>query len=169
MLQILFKHPEFMITVLVLLSLSIICQISMGVLCHKLIWETENMSSTGNKSLQQLKLKFSSCCKLHEGMSNISIFVDKYINQLKIYGLSLSTLKHLSGQLVLLSVLIAGIAACKGNHFHPAQASGQEPSVPDGLRDDFQDNRSGSCAGSLPWKRYQRARKLRNSSIVPEN
>ena len=47
-------------------------------------------------------------------MSNISIFVDKYINQLKIYGLSLSTLKHLSGQLVLLSVLIAGIAACKG-------------------------------------------------------
>ncbi len=114
MLQILFKHPEFMITVLVLLSLSIICQISMGVLCHKLIWETENMSSTGNKSLQQLKLKFSSCCKLHEGMSNISIFVDKYINQLKIYGLSLSTLKHLSGQLVLLSVLIAGIAACKG-------------------------------------------------------
>ena len=40
MLQILFKHPEFMITVLVLLSLSIICQISMGVICHKLIWET---------------------------------------------------------------------------------------------------------------------------------
>lgn len=114
MLQILLKHPEFMITILVLLSLSIICQISMGVLCHKLIWETENMSSTANKSLLQLKLKFSSCCKLHEGMSNVSIFVDKYINQLKIYGFSLSTLKHLSGQLVLLSVLIAGIAACKG-------------------------------------------------------
>lgn len=114
MFQILFRHPEFMIAILFLLSLSIICQISMGVLCHKLIWETENMSSTTNKSLQQLKLKFSSCCKLHEGMSNISIFVDKYINQLKIYGISLSTLKHLSGQLVLLSVLIAGIAACIG-------------------------------------------------------
>lgn len=114
MLQIIFNHPEFMITILVLLSLSIICQISMGVLCHKLIWETENMSSTANKSLQQLKLKFSSCCKLHDGMPNISIFVDKYINQLKIYGISLSTLRHLSGQLVLLSVPIAGIAACIG-------------------------------------------------------
>ncbi|MCM1038591.1 MAG: hypothetical protein NC314_00075 [Roseburia sp.] len=114
MLQIILKHPEFMITILVLLSLSIICQISMGVLCHKLIRETENMSATTNKSLQQLKLKFSSCCQLHEGMSNISIFVDKYLSQLKIYGFSLSTLKHLSGQLVLLSVLIAGIAACKG-------------------------------------------------------
>lgn len=86
----------------------------MGVLCHKLIWESENMSSTANKSLQQLKLKFSSCCQLHEGMSNIAVFVDKYMNQLKICGFSLSVLKHLSGQLVLLSILISGIGACRG-------------------------------------------------------
>lgn len=114
MLQILFYHPEFMIPILILLSLSIICQISMGVLCHKLIRETENMSSTTNKSLQQLKLKFSSCCQLHEGISNVSIFVDKYINKLRIHRFSVSTLKHLSGQLVLLSILISGIGACKG-------------------------------------------------------
>lgn len=114
MMQIIFKHPEFMVPVLILLSLSIICQISMGVLCHKLIWESENMSSTANRSLQQLKLKFSSCCQLHEGMSNISVFVDKYMNQLKIGGFSLSVLKHLSGQLVLLSILISGIGACRG-------------------------------------------------------
>lgn len=103
-----------MIPILILLLLSIICQISMGVLCHKLIRETENMSSAKNKSLQQLKLKFSSCCQLHEGISNVPVFVDKYINKTKIYGISLSTLKHLSGQLVLLSILISGIAACKG-------------------------------------------------------
>jgi len=114
MLQIILKHPEFMVPILILLSLSIICQVSMGVLCHKLIWESENMSSTANKSLQQLKLKFSSCCQLHEGMSNISVFVDKYMNQLKIGGFSLSVLKHLSGQLVLLSILISGIGACRG-------------------------------------------------------
>lgn len=114
MMQIVFKHPEFMIPILILLSFSIICQISMGVLCHKLIWESENMSSTANKSLQQLKLKFSSCCQLHEGMSNIAVFVDKYMNQLKIGGFSLSVLKHLSGQLVLLSILISGIGACRG-------------------------------------------------------
>lgn len=113
MLQILFKHPEFIIPILVLLSLSIICQISMGVLYHRLIWETENMSSTANKSLQQLKLKFSSCCRLHEGMSNISVFVDKYMNKLKVYGIPMSTLKHLSGQFVLLAILISGLAACR--------------------------------------------------------
>lgn len=114
MFQIMFQHPEFMVPILILLLLSIICQISMGVLYHKLILETENMSSTNNKSLQQLKLKFSSCCQLHDGMSNIPVFVDKYMNKTKIYGISLSTLKHLSGQLVLLSILISGIAACKG-------------------------------------------------------
>ena len=114
MMQIVFKHPEFMVPILILLSFSIICQVSMGVLCHKLIWESENMSSMANKSLQQLKLKFSSCCQLHEGMSNIAVFVDKYMNQLKICGFSLSVLKHLSGQLVLLSILISGIGACRG-------------------------------------------------------
>lgn len=113
MIQIMFKHPEFMVPILILLSLSIICQISMGVLYHKLITQTENMSATKNKSLQQLKLKFSSCCQLHDGMSNVPVFVDKYMNKIKIYGISLSTLKHLSGQLVLLSILISGIAACK--------------------------------------------------------
>lgn len=114
MFQVLFQHAEFMIPILILLFLSIVCQISMGVLYHKLIMEAENMSSTNNKSLQQLKLKFSSCCQLHEGMSNIPVFVDKYMNRIKIYGISLTSLKHLSGQLVLLSILIAGIAACKG-------------------------------------------------------
>ncbi|MBD5520619.1 MAG: hypothetical protein HDR03_05240 [Lachnospiraceae bacterium] len=114
MFKILFAHPEFMIPILILISFSIICQISMGVLYHRLIWETENMSASKNKSLQQLKLKFSSCCKLHDGISNIPVFVDKYMNQIKVHGISLSTLKHISGQLVLLSILISGIGACRG-------------------------------------------------------
>ncbi len=114
MFQIIFYHPEVMIPIFILLLLSIICQIILGVLFHKLILETENMSATGNKSLQQLKLKFSSCCKLHNGMTNVSVFVDKYMLQIKIHKFSLNTWKHLSGQLVLLAILIAGIGACLG-------------------------------------------------------
>lgn len=113
MVQIVFWHPEFMIPMLILLSLSIICQISIGVIYHRLIRQTENMSSTKNKSLQQLKLKFLSCSKLHDGISNIPIFVDKFIHKVKVGWFSLSALRHLSGQLILLSVLIAGIGACK--------------------------------------------------------
>ena len=47
-------------------------------------------------------------------MSNVPIFVDRFISRIKIGGLPLSLLKHLSGQLILLSVLIAGIGACMG-------------------------------------------------------
>lgn len=113
MVQIVFWHPEFMIPMLILLSLSIICQISIGVIYHKLIRQTENMSSAKNKSLQQLKLKFLSCSKLHDGISNIPVFVDKHMHKMKVGWFSLSAFRHLSGQLILLSVLVAGIGACK--------------------------------------------------------
>lgn len=114
MFTLLFQHRNFMISILILLSLSIICQIIMGVIYHKLIWETENMSTTTNKSLQQLKLKFSGYSKINERVANVSVFVDKYMNQIKVGCLPLSFLKHLSGQLMLLAVLVAGIGACLG-------------------------------------------------------
>ncbi len=114
MFALLFQHRNFMISILILLSLSIICQIVMGVIYHKLIWETENMSTTTNKSLQQLKLKFSGYSKINERVANVPVFVDKYMNQIKIGCLPLSFLKHLSGQLMLLAVLVAGIGACLG-------------------------------------------------------
>lgn len=112
MLTILFQHKNFMIGILALLFCSIICQIVMGVIYHRLIWESEHMSTTTNKSLQQLKLKFSGCSKINEKVANVPVFVDKYISHVKIGAVPLSMLKHLSGQLMLLAVLVAGIGAC---------------------------------------------------------
>ena len=114
MLALFSQHKNFMIGILVLLFSSIICQIVMGVIYRRLIWETEHMSTTTNKSLQQLKLKFSSCRKMNEKVSNVSVFVDKYLSRIKFGSISLSMLKHLSGQFMLLSVLVAGIGACLG-------------------------------------------------------
>lgn len=114
MLTLFFRHKGFMIAILALLSCSILCQILIGVIYHRLIRETENMSATKNKSLQKLKLKFTSCRQLHENIPNVSVFVDKYLNQIGIGRIRLSFLKHLSGQLTLLSVLVAGIGACLG-------------------------------------------------------
>lgn len=114
MLALLFRHRNFMIAILTLLSCSILCQILMGVLYRRLIRETENMSATKNKSLQKLKLKFTSCRQLHETIPNVAVFVDKYLNQLSIGRFSISFFRHLSGQLTLLSVLVAGIGACLG-------------------------------------------------------
>ena len=114
MLALFFRHKIFMFVILSLLFCSILCQILLGVIYRRLIRETENMSATKNKSLQQLKLKFTSCRQLHETIPNVPVFVDKFISRIKIGGLPLSLLKHLSGQFMLLSVLIAGIGACTG-------------------------------------------------------
>ncbi|MDE7259564.1 MAG: hypothetical protein K2N77_10065 [Lachnospiraceae bacterium] len=114
MLAFFFQHKNFMIGILALLFASIICQIVMGVIYHRLIWETEHMSTTTNKSLQQLKLKFSGYSKINEKVANVSVFVDKFISHVKIGAIPLSMLKHLSGQLMLLSVLVAGLGACLG-------------------------------------------------------
>ena len=114
MLSVFFLHKNFMIVILALLFCSIVCQIAMGVIYHRLIWQTEHMSTTTNKSLQQLKLKYSSCCKMNDKVSNVSVFVDKYMSRIKFKGVPLSILKHIAGQLMLLAVLIAGIGACLG-------------------------------------------------------
>lgn len=109
-----FRHKNFMIAILALLLCSILCQILISVLYRRLIRETENMSATKNKSLQKLKLKFTSCRQLHETIPNVGVFVDKFINQLCIGRFPVSFFRHLSGQLTLLSVLVAGIGACLG-------------------------------------------------------
>lgn len=114
MLALFFHHKNFMFVILTLLFCSIICQILLGVTYHRLIHETENMSATKNKSLQKLKLKFTSCTQLRETIPNVPVFVDKYINQISIGKIPVSFLKHLSGQLTLLAVLVAGIGACLG-------------------------------------------------------
>jgi len=114
MLALFFHHKNFMFAILALLFCSIICQVMLGVTYHRLIRETENMSATKNKSLQKLKLKFTSCTQLRETIPNVPVFVDKYINQICIGKLPVSFLKHLSGQLTLLAVFVAGIGACLG-------------------------------------------------------
>lgn len=114
MLALFFYHKNFMFAILTLLFCSIICQFLLGVTFHRLIRETENMSATKNRSLQQLKLKFTSCTQLRETIPNVPVFVDKFINQIRIGKIPVSFLKHLSGQLTLLAVLVAGIGACLG-------------------------------------------------------
>ncbi len=97
---------------LVLLSLSIICQIIIGVIYRKLIKETDNMAAAKNKFLKQCKLKFISCYQLSGEVANISVFVDKSMSKISFLGISMTGLHHLAGQFILLSVVTAGAGAC---------------------------------------------------------
>lgn len=95
------------------LGISIILRIFLGLLYRNMIKEADNMASTKNRLLRQCKTKFASCYELSGGVANIPIFVDKFLNRMALGHLSFDTLYHLSGQLMLLSVVSSGVGVCK--------------------------------------------------------
>ena len=97
---------------LAFLLLSIICQITIGVIYLRLIKETDHISAAKSKFLKQCKLKFINCYQLSGEVSNISVFVDKSISKISFLGISMTGLHHLAGQFILLSVVAAGAGAC---------------------------------------------------------
>lgn len=107
------EHKLLCSAFIILLLLSIICQIMIGVIYRQMIKETDNMSATDNKFLKQCKMKFVNCYQLNEGVANISVFVDKFLSRVSFMGISLTSLQHLGGQFMLLSIAVAGIGACR--------------------------------------------------------
>ena len=112
--QLFMQHTLIVSVMIFLLVLSITCQIIIGFLYQNMIKETDNMSSTENKLLKQCKLKFANCFQMNAGVSNVSVFVDKFLNRIRFLGITLSGLHHLSGQFMLLSVFAGGVGAYSG-------------------------------------------------------
>ena len=95
------------------LGSSILLRVFLGLLYRNMIKEADNMASTRNRLLKQCKTKFASCYQLGNGVANIPVFVDKFLNRMTLGRLSFETIYHLSGQLMLLSVVFSGIGVCK--------------------------------------------------------
>lgn len=108
------ENKELVAMTIILLLLSILCKFITGIFLNTLIREAENMSSTENKVLKQCKVKFRNCYKLNDGVPNIPVFVDKFLNRIQIGKFSMDGLSHFAGQLMMLSVFFAGAGACKG-------------------------------------------------------
>ena len=112
MFTILTEHK--ILTGLILLSLlfSIICQIISGVIYHCMIFSSDHMAETKNKQLTQCKEKYAGYYKLNGKMVNTGIFVDKFLQKVRFAGVKLSWLNHISGQMMMLSILITGLSIC---------------------------------------------------------
>jgi len=108
-------YEEKIITFLMFLFLvfSLCAKIIIGILYQNMINETENMSATNHKILKQCKLKFANCYRLNNGVANIPVYVEKFLNRLKFGPFHLHTMYHLSGQMMLLSVFFAGVGIYK--------------------------------------------------------
>ena len=114
MFQILLENILLTSLIIIFILLSVAFQILIGAIYQKLIHESENLSTTENKHLKLCKLKFQNCYQLNGNVPNISVFVDKFISRLVLFRLSLNSLRHLSSQLMMLAVFVAGIGASIG-------------------------------------------------------
>jgi len=108
------EHLRLTILIIVLFISSILSQIIVGFLYKNMIRESYNMSSTKHKLLKICKLKFSNYYEMHSGVSNIPVFVDKFLQGICIGRFPIKNIYHLSGQLMLLSIFVAGCGACRG-------------------------------------------------------
>ena len=111
---IILQHKIIMSVVLLLFVSAIIIQIMLSRYYSLLILETENMATTEMAWLCQCKRKFTNNYRLHNGILNVSVFVEKYLNKIRMGKLKISTWKHISGQMILFSVFTAGVGACLG-------------------------------------------------------
>ena len=114
MFQIFVEEPWITAAIVGFMGISLFVKVLLGFLYQNMIKEADNMATTDNRLLKQCKLKFANCYQLNNGVSNIPIFVDKFLNKLTLGPFSFETLYHLSGQSMLLSVIFAGVGASKG-------------------------------------------------------
>ncbi len=108
------KETTTMLLTLVFMAIGILYQVAIGVIYQRMIQQADTLSGVDNKLLNQCKERFINCYKLNGGVANISVFVDKYINRIRILGMSINFMKHLSGQLMLAGVFIAGFGVFSG-------------------------------------------------------
>lgn len=107
------RHPYISITIVGIIFISIILQMIMGNVLGRMVQEAENMASTENKQLKQCKLKFVNCYKLNEGMGNVTVFVERFLEKIEVGKVKITTLHRISGQLILFSVVLSGIGAAR--------------------------------------------------------
>lgn len=110
-----YLNQSFIMTVaIIFMAIGMLYQVAIGVMYQKMIQASDTMTGIESKFLRQCKDRFVKCYQLNGGVPNVSVFVDKYIQRIHFMGMSMNFIKHLSGQLMLAGVFIAGFGACKG-------------------------------------------------------
>ena len=114
MFEIFVRHPYLSISVVVTVFVSVFLQILIGNVLKRMVNEAENMSSTEDKQLKQCKLKFVNCYKMNEGMENVTVFVEHFLEKISVGKMKITFVHRISNQMMLFSVLLSGLGAARG-------------------------------------------------------
>lgn len=85
----------------VLFALMAVCAVSVILkavsygLFHKLLWDSNQMGTTGNRWMKSMMSKFEAYYKLHISVHNVENFVDRYLYHYHFLGVSLQTWENM--------------------------------------------------------------------------
>lgn len=114
MFEIFIRHPYLSLGIVTVVVISVVLQMLIGNVLGRMVYEAENMASTENKQLKQFKLKFMNCYKMNEGMGNVTVFVERFLEKIAIGKVKVSSIHRISSQLMLFAVLLSGLGAARG-------------------------------------------------------
>ena len=114
MFEIFIRHPYLSLGIIIVVVISVVLQMLIGNVLGRMVYEAENMASTENKQLKQFKLKFMNCYKMNEGMGNVTVFVERFLEKIAIGKVKVSSIHRISSQLMLFAVLLSGLGAARG-------------------------------------------------------
>ena len=123
MFQILWSENVCSIGMFCFFAASILTLIFLAVKYNRFIKDAENMSITKRKELKAIKTKFLNSYGKKETEDedyfiqeqiNVEVFVDKAVNKLKICGQKPHIWKFISVQLLLISIVFAGVGSFRG-------------------------------------------------------
>jgi len=110
----LFDNHIFIYIMCGLFGVGVLIKFILSLIYASLVRASENMGSAKNKLTQLMKLKFETFYKLKIGVNNVDIFVDKYVYHHKFGGILLSTWESISGQVLMLCLLIGSVSSILG-------------------------------------------------------
>ncbi|HWT73707.1 MAG TPA: hypothetical protein VN258_03165 [Mobilitalea sp.] len=109
MVQYLYDKNIIIYTFAALGGLGLLLRVIVDLVYKHLVYESDRLGETKNKTLQHMKMKFSTCYKLKIGVNNVDTFVDKYVLKYRFCGVLLSTWDNICGLILFLNLLIVPI------------------------------------------------------------
>ena len=104
------RHLQFVLMGAVA-SIGLISKIITGVTLKKLVWAAANMGKSTHPLMRLIRAKYEHACMVSDRVQNVEVFVEKYIYEYRIAGLSLHSWRRLEKGTAWICAAIGVLAA----------------------------------------------------------
>ena len=104
------RHLQFVLLGAVA-SIGLISKIITGVTLKKLVWAAANMGKSTHPLMRLIRAKYEHACMVSDRVQNVEVFVEKYIYEYRIAGLSLHSWRRLEKGTAWICAAIGVLAA----------------------------------------------------------